>query len=839
MGDFTTATYRVAVTLAVILLQTNSHADTLANTTILVKSGDEAGGNGQYSSFFAPSINNANNIVFGARLAQTNNEQNDDTGIYKASLALTAGPSSYTVSEIVREGNGIDIDGVVYTPDDLFFPYSSGYLSENISLSTFPAGGELANFALELPVTGNESGGFSILVAQYGASSGNNLHLVAEAGAELDSGDGKFRNINAFSLAGFANQSVTFFSALSNTADGSADNTALFRYLSTNPNNIIQLVRKGDASGAGVFTHIAAFHSNNVGDLVFHGTEEPEASALFQLNAGAPISTRRVSTGDSAPTTNDDSVYYKQLSEPRINNHKQIGFTALLADNNGFAVSDNSGIYLMQTNGTINEVVRSGQLTADGAEFLDFESSFTSDVPRPAFNDSAQFGFKVRVLDAGGAQRLAVFRASLDERIEIARQGDSYEDGTFIYFEHPALNNQGMMAVQAQLQTPEQVEKILIFSDGRDYATVARQGQKLQGKTLQTITFSHGNYDTADGTGNSGLNDSNVVVYKARYEDDSQSINAWKPPLGWRNADNNPTHWDDSDNWFFGQLPDAQSDIEFNQAENLHIIGPTQDTLLHTLTIGSGTGEIRLELGSGVLEASSSIQLAAQTVLVGEGTLAGAVTVPGMMRIAENGRITLRNDVQNDGVIQLSDNAIVIIEGRYSGNGQFSGPDGVVNFKGLLDPGNSPHLLSINGDMQLADSSHTRMEINGSERGAEYDAVDIGGTATLDGKLEIVLGDNLSLKQGDHFQLLIADNLQGEFASVELPDLQDLNLRLEQTEDRVELKVEARTSNTSSSGGSSSISLLLMLALLTMLRLNLGAAAFFMLRNQPSKPQNH
>lgn len=80
-----------------------------------------------------------------------------------------------------------------------------------------------------------------------------------------------------------------------------------------------------------------------------------------------------------------------------------------------------------------------------------------------------------------------------------------------------------------------------------------------------------------------------------------------------------------------------------------------------------------------------------------------------------------------------------------------------VNTGGRLAPGNSPGILTVTGDLTLAPGSVTAMEIDGPIPGTQHDQINVSGTATLDGTLDLVLGAPLAA--GDSFNLINAGNL--------------------------------------------------------------------------------
>ena len=64
-----------------------------------------------------------------------------------------------------------------------------------------------------------------------------------------------------------------------------------------------------------------------------------------------------------------------------------------------------------------------------------------------------------------------------------------------------------------------------------------------------------------------------------------------------------------------------------------------------------------------------------------------------------------------------------------------------------------------------------RIEVGGTTAGAEYDQLAVGGTATLDGTIDVVLIDDFQPQPGDVFDVLLADSIVDLGVDFSLPDL--------------------------------------------------------------------
>ncbi|MEW6647451.1 MAG: autotransporter domain-containing protein [Pseudomonadota bacterium] len=136
------------------------------------------------------------------------------------------------------------------------------------------------------------------------------------------------------------------------------------------------------------------------------------------------------------------------------------------------------------------------------------------------------------------------------------------------------------------------------------------------------------------------------------------------------------------------------------------------------------------------------------TYLTGTNTYSGATTISGGT-LAVNGSLTNSAVTVNSG-------------GTLGGSGSIGGAV-TVNSGGTLAPGNSPGLLTV-GSLTLGAGSTTTMEIDGTTRGTQYDAIDVTGTATLGGTLNLVFGYTPTV--GDSYTLIDAAAINGDFSTI-------------------------------------------------------------------------
>lgn len=147
-------------------------------------------------------------------------------------------------------------------------------------------------------------------------------------------------------------------------------------------------------------------------------------------------------------------------------------------------------------------------------------------------------------------------------------------------------------------------------------------------------------------------------------------------------------------------------------------------------------------------------------------------------RIIASGQttLTLFDDVVHDGAeIRVDEDASVVFLGSLSGAGALTG-GGAFFVEGDLRPGRSPGLLGFDGDLSFGSLNVLEIEIGGLTRATQYDAVDVSGTLTLGGTLNVVLfdlgGGLFAPQSGDAFDIFNAGMIAGSFSGISLPGLQ-------------------------------------------------------------------
>ncbi|MCH8529185.1 MAG: hypothetical protein LAT79_18870 [Kiritimatiellae bacterium] len=177
------------------------------------------------------------------------------------------------------------------------------------------------------------------------------------------------------------------------------------------------------------------------------------------------------------------------------------------------------------------------------------------------------------------------------------------------------------------------------------------------------------------------------------------------------------------------------------------------------------SGDLSISNGTLVLLNDGQAELTGDTVLDN-----GELNAGQGLRLASGASLTalspssVRGDMTNDGAVHVSSGSTLVFNDNVDGSGNYTGT-GNVQFNQTFSPGNSPGDISFEGDMTLQDTATLLMELGGQEPGAEFDFLQIGGTATLGGQLQIALLDDFSPSIGDEFLVATWSNFTGQFSN--------------------------------------------------------------------------
>ena len=157
-----------------------------------------------------------------------------------------------------------------------------------------------------------------------------------------------------------------------------------------------------------------------------------------------------------------------------------------------------------------------------------------------------------------------------------------------------------------------------------------------------------------------------------------------------------------------------------------------------------------------------------------------AVTSPGPF--SNQGSLTVgagsRFTVNNNGIYTSGGNTIIdgtLAAGAVTLNGSLTGA-GVIaaNFvnDGTVTPGDSPGTLTVNGNYQQGSGGVLNVEIGGTTAGTQYDQLNVSGTATLAGTLNVTLINGFGPGGTEKFAALTAGGgISGSFNPINLPSI--------------------------------------------------------------------
>ena len=206
--------------------------------------------------------------------------------------------------------------------------------------------------------------------------------------------------------------------------------------------------------------------------------------------------------------------------------------------------------------------------------------------------------------------------------------------------------------------------------------------------------------------------------------------------------------------------------------------------------VNNATGDIT---GRGTLRTARLINHGDLALSGGVTDVHGGVDNRPTGRVIVSGKadVTFWDDVEHTGTLfNVASGSSATFFGT-AGFGISGGGD--VFFEADITPGASPGLETFGGNVHFGELASLEIEIGGTTKGSQYDALDIAGTATLDGLLGVSLLGDFEPGAGDAFDILTAaGGITGTFATELLPALAgDLFWDVNYTADSVSLAVVA------------------------------------------------
>lgn len=446
-----------------------------------------------------------------------------------------------------------------------------------------PVNGNLGNLSQSGSYNeGGEIAFFSVLTGTPGGAAddtgifrgaGGPLTQIVREG-QMAPFNGTFAGLGSNTFLNDVNQ-VAFNSTLLGTPGGVLDDTGIFRGSGA---AITQIVREGQvAPVSGTFSSFGTQGLNDLGETAFTATLIGTAGGAtddFGIFRGAGAAITQIAREGQPPP--DASGTLSSLLGVRLNASGQVAFRAtLLGTVNDLGIFRGSG-------GALTQIAREGQASPDGNGTL----SFLND---PLLNDAGQAAFSATLVGTAGgtSDNEGIFRGSGAALSQLAREGQLAPggNGAFSTFFADSLNNVGVTAFRSNLLGTvggSSDDGGLFLADPTEIVEVAREGQPLAGSTIQFMA-------------SAGLvNELGQVAYAAQLVDARVAILRFTPDLHWRAVGSGS--WDTAPNWTLGIDPAGIHSVFVDPGTGLTVTGPTGNTSIDSLTIGarlSGTAALR------------------------------------------------------------------------------------------------------------------------------------------------------------------------------------------------------------------------------------------------------
>jgi hypothetical protein len=120
------------------------------------------------------------------------------------------------------------------------------------------------------------------------------------------------------------------------------------------------------------------------------------------------------------------------------------------------------------------------------------------------------------------------------------------------------------------------------------------------------------------------------------------------------------------------------------------------------------------------------------------------------------------------GTVTAPAGGLTLVNGTLRGVGTING--NLVNNGGTVAPGTSPGTLTISGNYTQSAGGTLAMELAGTTQGVNYDLLQVGGTATLDGTLHVSYVAPYVGAGGDVYDIITYASRVGDFATLTLPN---------------------------------------------------------------------
>ena len=214
---------------------------------------------------------------------------------------------------------------------------------------------------------------------------------------------------------------------------------------------------------------------------------------------------------------------------------------------------------------------------------------------------------------------------------------------------------------------------------------------------------------------------------------------------------------------------------------NLDFDTGTFNLTTDNLTVGSGGqfGDVMtVNLNQTVnITNLATVDAAAELTIIGDFSSGGLTNNGDLVIIDTTGTgKTISGTVSNPTGSAVTVVGDITFADAVNGGGGFFGP-GTPTFDGGFSPGDSPGTVTFESDIVLADTNTLAIEIGGLTPGSEYDRLEVGGFASIDGTLDVSLINGFVPSVGNNFGFLFANGgFGGTFDTLNLPDITSMGM---------------------------------------------------------------
>jgi hypothetical protein len=244
--------------------------------------------------------------------------------------------------------------------------------------------------------------------------------------------------------------------------------------------------------------------------------------------------------------------------------------------------------------------------------------------------------------------------------------------------------------------------------------------------------------------------------------------------------------WNTSTNWSPSGVPDSQDhDVTFGGGIAGGTVAVDSSVAINKITLDNssasftvaGPGSISLQASTALVDPSISVASGSHTISadihqvdgVTVGVAGGASLTVGAVNL-DGG--TMQKDgageLRIDGTAAGSTGNLVANAGTISGSGTVGGD--FINVASNVAPGSSAGILTVGGIYNQGEDATLSIELGGTTAGDEYDRLVVnGGSAVLDGILDVSLINGFALSGSMQFDILDVGQINGDFSTLNLP----------------------------------------------------------------------